>query len=214
MPVTLAVIGVVAAVAGTAVAVKGQMDAATAAAQAQEAQGQRDARAAEAQARLSERDVLVFEQEAVQEGQALAIDIDTLTRQFRRLRGQQEVAVGAGGIEFAGSPLDILAETAAEGQFEIERISFESGERQRQLRDEASQSEFEASELRLAGIDAIAVSRSRARETRRAGRSRAIGTGISGFGQVLGAASRFGGGGITPGATVGPGGSGPGPLLT
>ena len=172
--------------AGTAVAVAGQIKAAKDAAAAQKAQGERDARSAEAQARLSERNALVTEQQAIQEAQAGALDIDTLARQFRRLRGQQVAAVGAGGLELAGSPLDILAETAAEGQLDIERTRFASGERQRVLLDEADQFRFEASELRAGALDAIALSRVRAKVTRQAGTIRAIGTGLSGGGQAAG----------------------------
>ncbi len=190
MPVLpIAAIGL--AVVGTAVSVGGQLNAARGAALAQTAQGQRDARQAEAQARLSERDALGAEQEALEEAQASAVDIDTLTRQFRRLRGQQIAAVGARGIELQGSPLEVLAETAAEGQFEIEQTRFRSEQTQQALADEAAQSRFEARELRLAGTDAIAVSRARARTTQRAGTLGAIGTGIGGAGRVAGQVGRL-----------------------
>lgn len=48
---------------------------------------------------------------------------ETLSRQrAERIRGQQRAAIGASGLDFAGSPLDLLEETAVQSEIEALNI--------------------------------------------------------------------------------------------
>lgn len=70
-------------------------------------QGQSQAAAARFNAQVSEQNAQIVRQQAAEEE-------SRARREGRRLLGRQRAAIGASGIQVEGSPLDVLADTAAE----------------------------------------------------------------------------------------------------
>lgn len=171
----LALVGV-----GTAVSVAGQLSAAAQQAKAAQLNAQMTANENEARAQLSDREAVIAARESAQEALAIERDVETRRLEFSRLQGEQRAAIGASGIEFQGTPLLILAETAREAELDVQSMRQASEQRQLALRDQAALREFEAGELRRGAVNAKRVGKFEAGSIRQAGAFRALSTGISG----------------------------------
>ena len=123
--VQIAATAAVVSLAGTAVAVKGQMNAATAA-----------ENTAKYNAKLQN-------QQATQTNLVAAENARRKTRENARIIGAQRAAIGASGLAMAGTPLAVLGETAMMLQRDILDIGFDSANQSRNLRAAANLSIYE-----------------------------------------------------------------------
>lgn len=80
-------------------------------------QGQSQAAAATYNAQVADRNATLARQQADAEG-------DDLARQQRRQMGTLRAAYGAAGIGLAGSPLDVIEDTALEQATDINRVGY------------------------------------------------------------------------------------------
>jgi hypothetical protein len=111
--------------AGTAVSVQGQRNAATAADQAAKYNSQ------------------LQKQQATQTGLVAAENARRKTRENARIIGAQRAAIGASGLSMEGTPLAVLGETAMMLQRDILDIGYDSANQSRQLRAAAKMSIYE-----------------------------------------------------------------------
>lgn len=143
----LAAIGAIASVAAGVVGAMGAMQAAEA-----------NAQAAEYNAKVQERNAIIAEQNRVMAVRQADIDAEDHRRETRRVLASIRTAYGASGIELAGSPLDVLEDTALERELDTSRIAYEGKVRSREgaiqilgLKEEASLSKMRAENERTAG---------------------------------------------------------------
>lgn len=188
MVVPLLIVGVVAALAATAVSMSAQQQAAK-----QQATLARYGAAAQheetrAAAFAAERNAQVAEQEALAEQQALAYDLATFDRRVRALEGEEDALVAAAGLEVAGSPLLVLGDNARERALQRETAVWESEQRVAGLADEARLQRFQAEEFGRAGRSALQLGDYQARAALRSGRLAMIGTGLQGLSSAAGTA--------------------------
>jgi hypothetical protein len=124
MAAALPVIGVVAAVAGTAMSAYGQIQAGN---------------AAEAAAQYN---ATIAQQQAAEKAQAAKSQAFNLSEQRRMTIGKQIAAYGASGVSpNSGTPLDVLSHTASEYERDIQYAGIEAGE--------ATQAGYEQAQLDL-----------------------------------------------------------------
>lgn len=102
------------------------------------------ARAAEYNAQVQERNRLVELNQADQEAQ------DKI-RENRRVKGQIRAKYGMSNLELAGSPLDVLYDTAIEQELDVQRIRYAGEIRAIGRKDEATLYRMEAKAARTAG---------------------------------------------------------------
>lgn len=151
------------AIGGTAISAIGAISAANA-----------QARAAEYNARTAERDIVVADQNRKLAIEQARIDAEDKRRENRRVLASMRASYGASGLELAGSPLDVLEDTAVEQELDAQRIEFEGRARGRE------------GALQMLGLqESATLSRMEGRSARTAGIMGAIGTGLSGAGNVL-----------------------------
>lgn len=94
----------------------------------------------------------VFEQNAVAARQRAAAEAEDSRRRTARLLGRQRAGIGARGLAVEGSPLELLSDTAAEGELEARRI-IDAGELEaRGFTQRAALARAEASSARREGI--------------------------------------------------------------
>ncbi len=107
-------------------------------------QGQQDAAAAQAaqanyQAQVAENNQITAERLAVDAEQRGEIDVRRHRQQVEQLKGRQVAALAASGVDVAsGSPLDILADTAALGAIDEQTIRDNAAREAWQYRVEGS----------------------------------------------------------------------------
>ncbi len=87
-------------------------------------QGQATKEQADFNAAIAERNAQISEQEADLARRGAAFEEAQLKRNLAHLRGAQAAAVGASGLSLEGSPLHIMAETAAEAELDALAIRF------------------------------------------------------------------------------------------
>lgn len=132
------------------------------------------ARAAEYNARTAERDIVVADQNRQLAVSQAAIDAADKRRENRRVLASMRASYGASGVELAGSPLDVLEDTAVEQELDASRVEFEGRARGRE------------GALQMLGLhEGATLSRMEGRGGRRGGTLNAIGVGMSGAGTTL-----------------------------
>lgn len=155
--------GTVLAIGGTALSAMGAISAANA-----------QADAANYNAQIADRDAVVADQNRKLATEQARIDADDKRRGNRRVLASMRAAYGASGLELAGSPLDVLEDTAVEQELDAQRVEFEGRARGRE------------GALQMLGLqESATLSRMEARSARTAGVMGAIGGGLSGAGTIL-----------------------------
>lgn len=105
----LEIIGALSAAASVASAVVGAMGAMQ--------QGKAQSQAANYTAQVADRNAKVARQQA-------GVEQDDQRRENQRQLGAIRAAYGGSGVEMAGSPLDVLEDTAMEQELDVERIGY------------------------------------------------------------------------------------------
>lgn len=116
------------------------------------------AQAAEYNAAVQRRNAVIAEQNRKQDVQTAEIDADEKRRDNRRTLSTMRAAYGSSGLELAGSPLDVLQDSATELELGAQRISYEGRVRSRDsavqilgLNEQATLDDMNASSARAAG---------------------------------------------------------------
>lgn len=94
--------------------------------------GNAQAAASEYNARVSERNQAVAEQNRQIAVRTAEIDAEDKRRENRRQLGAIRAAYGSSGLEMAGSPLDVLEDSAIEMELDAQRIEYEGRMRSRE----------------------------------------------------------------------------------
>lgn len=135
---------------------------------------QASAASAEYNAKVAERDIVVADQNRKAAMEQSRVDADDKRRENRRVMAAIRASYGASGVELAGSPLDVLTDTATEQETDARRIEYEGKIRGRE------------GALQMLGLsESAALSRAEARNNRRAAPLAALGQGLSGVGSTL-----------------------------
>lgn len=130
--------------------------------------------AASYNAAVAERDAQVAEQNRQLAIRTSEIEAADKRRENRRVLASIRANYGASGFSFAGSPLDVLEDTATEQELDAQRIEYDG------------QVKGRSAALRILGLeDDAALSRSEAANARRAGNLGALGTAVGGVGTTL-----------------------------
>ena len=112
-------------------------------------QGQAQAAAAEYNAAVSDRNATLARQQA-------GTEADDLERQQRRQMGSIRAAYGAAGIGLAGSPLDVIEDTALEQATDVKRVGYTGELKAIGMEEKAALYRAEADNARTSGtINAI-----------------------------------------------------------
>lgn len=115
----------------------------------QEAQANFQLRSAESRARLS--NAQAIEQQALTQDRINAVNLGKRREEFARMQGAQRASIAASGVvESSGTPLDLLAETAARIQQDQEEQHYTNELQRRTLFSEAAQERL-GGKLALAG---------------------------------------------------------------
>lgn len=121
-------------------------------------QAEAQARAAEYNAKIQERNALIADQNRKAAIETADVAASDQRRDSRRVMAQMRAAYGASGLELAGSPLDVLEDTALEQELGAQRIEFEGRLRAREgaismlgMREDANLQRMEAGAARTAG---------------------------------------------------------------
>ena len=116
------------------------------------------AAAAEYNARVQERNAIIADQNRKQDIETAEIAASDKRRENRRVLASMRAAYGTSGLEMAGSPLDVLEDTALEQELDAQRISYEGRVRGREgaiqmlgLREGANLSRMEGRAAKTAG---------------------------------------------------------------
>lgn len=135
---------------------------------------QASAAAAEYNAKVAERDIVVADQNRKAAMEQSRVDADDKRRENRRVMAAIRASYGASGVELAGSPLDVLTDTATEQETDTRRIEYEGKIRGRE------------GALQMLGFsESATLSRAEARNNRRAAPWAALGQGLGGIGSTL-----------------------------
>lgn len=130
--------------------------------------------AASYNAQIADRDVVVADQNRKLAIEQARIDAEDKRRDNRRVLSSMRAAYGASGLELAGSPLDVLEDTAIEQELDAQRVEFEGRARGRE------------GALQMLGLqESATLSRMEAKSAKSAGYMGAIGAGLSGAGTTL-----------------------------
>lgn len=108
-------------------------------------QGQQQAAASEFNASVARQNAQISQQRADAEA-------DRHRRQIARLMGAQSTAFAASGVTGAGSPVEVLADTAAEGALDERLIRYGGALDARAFETEARMEEFQARQARIGGF--------------------------------------------------------------
>ena len=130
--------------------------------------------AGEYNARIADRDAAVADQNRQLNLTQTRIAADDKRRENRRVMASIRANYGASGLSLAGSPLDVLADTAVEQELDVQRVEYEGRVRGRE------------GALQMLGLgEDAALSRLEGASARTRGNYSAIGGGLSGAGNVL-----------------------------
>lgn len=130
--------------------------------------------AARYNAQIADRDAVVAEQNRKLALQTARIDAEDKRRDNRRVLARIRTQYGASGLSLAGSPLDVLEDTAVEQELDAQRVEFEGRARGRE------------GALQVLGLqEDAALSRAEASSAKTAGYIGAFGTALSGAGTAL-----------------------------
>lgn len=130
-------------------------------------------RAAEYQASLYDHQAQVQAQNAQIVRESTQLELKKKREQIARIYGQQEAAYGAAGITFTGSPLDLMAESAANAGFELFDIRRQGGLEERSYKIN-QQSALQNKEMSLF----------KASEAKRQGTMNMLSAGIGGIARI------------------------------
>jgi len=135
---------------------------------------QANAAAADYNARVADRDRTVADQNRKAVLDQSRIDAEDKRRENRRVMASIRASYGASGVELAGSPLDVLTDTALEQETDTQRIEYEGRIRGRE------------GALQMLGLsESAALSRAEKRNYKRSALPGALGVGFGGVGDVL-----------------------------
>lgn len=95
-------------------------------------QGNAAAASAEYNAKVDQRNQVIEDQNRGLALQQASAEADDKRRETRRLLSSMRASYGASGIELAGSPLDVLEDTAIESELDASRIEFQGRVRNRE----------------------------------------------------------------------------------
>lgn len=116
------------------------------------------AAAAEYNAKISERNAAIADQNRKQAIETSEIAASDKRRENRRVLASMRAAYGTSGLELAGSPLDVLEDTAVEQELDTQRVKYEGRLRAREgaiqmlgLREDATLSRMEGKAAKTAG---------------------------------------------------------------
>lgn len=116
------------------------------------------AAASEYNAKVSERNQVIADQNRKISVRQAEIDAEEKRRETRRTLSSIRAAYGSSGVELAGSPLDVLEDSAFEGEVDAARIEYEGRIRNREgaiqmlgLQEQASLDRMNARSARSAG---------------------------------------------------------------
>ena len=121
-----------AALAGTAMSAVGQIQA-----------GQSQSEWNNYNAAVAERDTMAARDTA-------DIEASRKRRETQKLLGKQRALYGKAGVTFEGSPLELMEETAAEGELDAMMIQWEGGQRSQKYVDEATLSRMKGKSAKTA----------------------------------------------------------------
>jgi len=121
-------------------------------------QGKAASSAASYNAKVADRDMEVADQNRKMAIETARIDAEGKRRDNRRVLASIRTQYGASGLSLAGSPLDVLQDTAIEGELDARRTEYEGRARGREgalqmlgFQEDASLSRMEASSAKRAG---------------------------------------------------------------
>jgi len=100
----------------------------------------------------------VKENQAIQEGYNSKERIRRQRIKHRRLAAKQKVGVAKSGVQLTGSPLDVMADTAANMELEVADMKWQSDIRQADLRGQASMERWQGDQARSASKIGAAAS--------------------------------------------------------
>lgn len=161
-------------------AVTGAMGA-IAAGNSAKAQADAQAKAAAYQQQVQMRNQQIADQNRILALQQGEIDAEDQRRENRRMLSAIRTAYGASGLAMAGSPLDVLEDSAAEGELDAQRKQFEGRVRGR---ESALQMLEAGDQAVLAGLEASSA-RSRAKMATTVGYLNAGSSLLSGAGNAM-----------------------------
>jgi hypothetical protein len=135
---------------------------------------QANAASSEYNARVADRDRIVADQNRKAILDQTRIDVQDKRRENKRVMASIRASYGASGVELAGSPLDVLTDTANEQETDTQRVDYEGRIRGRE------------GALQMLGLsESSTLSRMEAKNYKRAGFWGAVGEGLGGAGNVL-----------------------------
>lgn len=129
---------------------------------------------AEYNAKVQDRDAFVADQNRNATLNQARIDMEDKRRSDRRTLASIRASYGSSGIELAGSPLDVLMDTATEQETDTQRVGYEGQIRGREGALQA-----------LGMSEGANLSRMEAKSAKRGGFFGAVGAGLSGAGNIL-----------------------------
>jgi len=116
------------------------------------------AAAAEYNAKISERNAVIADQNRKQAVETSEIAASDKRRENRRVLASMRAAYGTSGLDLAGSPLDVLEDTAVEQELDTQRVRYEGRLRAREgaiqmlgLHEDATLSLMEGKAAKTAG---------------------------------------------------------------
>lgn len=121
-------------------------------------QAEAQARSAEYNAKVQDRNAIIADQNRQHAIQTADVAAQDKRRENRRVLASVRAAYGTSGLEMAGSPLDVLEDTALEQELSASRIKYEGTVRAREgaiqmlgYNEEATLQRMEAQSARAAG---------------------------------------------------------------
>lgn len=130
--------------------------------------------AASYNAQIADRDAVVADQNRIASIEQARVAGEDKSRENRRVLASMRAAYGASGLELAGSPLDVLTDTATEQGLDVRRIEYDGQIRGRE------------GALQMMGAqESAALSRAEASSINAGAPLAAIGTLASGVGTTL-----------------------------
>ena len=101
---------------------------------------------------MAEYQAKAYEQQAISDQQASAYEAARERHRQELEQASARAQVGASGVAFRGSPTEVLAANAREGELDIQAIRYGSQLRQNNLRTQAGISRFSGKQAKTAGM--------------------------------------------------------------
>ena len=143
-------------------------------------QGKAEADAANRAAQIAERNKVYINQDRINAARANELDLEDQRREHRRQIASIRANYGSSGLDIAGSPLDILADTSIEQALDERRVEYRGSQENR------------AYSLKMVGATEEADAElARAKNAKIAGSNRAMGFLLSSGSQAAGQGYEF-----------------------